>query len=70
VARCEKDGLISRVRDPDDGRAFRISLTARGRRLRRAAEATLAEIDDEIVAILGARKRDALIEALKGVMDL
>jgi DNA-binding MarR family transcriptional regulator len=70
VARCEKDGLIARVRDPGDGRAFRISLTARGRRLRRAAEATLAEIDDEIVAILGARKRDALIEALKGVMDL
>jgi DNA-binding MarR family transcriptional regulator len=70
VARCEKDGLIARVRDPDDGRAFRISLTARGRRLRTAAEATLAEIDDEIVAILGARKRDALIDALKGVMDL
>ena len=70
VARCEEDGLIARVRDPDDGRAFRISLTARGRRLRTAAEGTLAEIDDEIVAILGARKRDALIEALKGMMDL
>src|SRR5437763_15899678 len=51
VARCENDGLIARVRDPDDGRAFRISLTGRGRRLQTAAEATLAEIDDEIVAI-------------------
>ena len=70
VARCEKDGLIARVRDPDDGRAFRISLTARGRHLRAAAETTLAEIDDEIVAMLGARKRNALIEALKGVLDL
>jgi DNA-binding MarR family transcriptional regulator len=70
VALCEKDGLIARVRDPDDGRAFRISLTRRGRRLQAAAEATLAELDDEIVAALGARKRDALIEALKGVMDL
>lgn len=70
VALCEKDGLIARVRDPEDGRAFRISLTPRGRRLRTAAEATLAEIDDEIVAMLDARKRDALIEALKGVMDL
>ena len=70
VARCEKDGLIARVRDPDDGRAFRISLTARGRDLRAAAEATLGEIDDQMVAMLGARKRDALIEALKGVLDL
>jgi DNA-binding MarR family transcriptional regulator len=70
VARCEEDRLIARVRDPDDGRAFRISLTARGRRLQAAAEATLAELDDEIVAMLGVRKRDALIEALEGVMDL
>ena len=70
VALCEKDGLVTRERDPDDGRAFRISLTSRGRRLQQAAEATLAELDDEIVAELGARRRDALIEALKGVMDL
>lgn len=70
VALCEKEGLVTRERDPDDGRAFRISLTPRGRRLQQAAEATLAELDDEIVAELGTRGRDALIEALKGVMDL
>lgn len=70
VALCEKDGLVTRERDPEDGRAFRISLTSRGRRLQQAAEATLAELDDEIVAELGTRGRDALIEALQGVMDL
>jgi DNA-binding MarR family transcriptional regulator len=70
VALCEKDGLVIRERDPDDGRAFRISLTPRGRLLQQAAEATLAELDGEIVAELGAHRRDALIEALKGVMDL
>jgi DNA-binding MarR family transcriptional regulator len=70
VALCEKDGLVTRERDPEDGRAFRISLTPRGRRLQQAAEATLAELDDEIVAELGTHRRDALIEALKGVMDL
>jgi DNA-binding MarR family transcriptional regulator len=70
VALCEKDGLVTRERDPEDGRAFRISLTPRGRQLQQAAEATLAELDDEIVAELGTRRRDALIEALKGVMDL
>ena len=70
VALCEKDGLVTRKRDPEDGRAFRISLTPRGRRLQQAAEATLAELDHEIVAELGTHRRDALIEALKGVMDL
>jgi DNA-binding MarR family transcriptional regulator len=70
VALCEKDGLVTRERDPEDGRAFRISLTPRGRQLQQAAEATLAELDDEIVAELGTCKRDALIEALQGVMDL
>ena len=70
VALCDKDGLVTRERDPEDGRAFRISLTPRGRQLQQAAEATLAELDDEIVAELGIRRRDALIEALKGVMDL
>ena len=70
MALCEKEGLVTRDRDPDDGRAFRISLTPRGRRLQQAAEATWAELDDEIVAELGTRGRDALIEALKGVMDL
>ena len=70
VALCEKDGLVTRERDPEDGRAFRISLTPRGRQLQQAAEATLAELDDQIVAELGTRRRDALIEALKGVMDL
>ena len=70
VKLCEADGLVTRADDPRDGRAFRISLTGRGRRLQAAAETTLAELDGEIVARLGARKRDALIEALKGVMDL
>lgn len=70
VALCEKDGLVTRERDPEDGRAFRISLTPRGRRLQQAAEATLAELDDQIVAELGTHRRGALIEALQGVMDL
>src|SRR5919198_6042288 len=27
VSQCEHDGLVARERDPEDGRAFRISLT-------------------------------------------
>jgi DNA-binding MarR family transcriptional regulator len=70
VAQCEADGLVRRRRDDADGRAFRIELTDRGRRLRAVGRAVLAELDDEIAAALGPEDRDALERALKGVMQL
>jgi DNA-binding MarR family transcriptional regulator len=70
VAACEREGLVERRRDPDDGRAFRVRLTRRGSRFRRTAATILAELDAEIVGLLGRRDRDALVEALKGVMRL
>jgi DNA-binding MarR family transcriptional regulator len=70
VKQCEAAGLVARERDPDDGRAYRVALTARGRGLRAVADEELAAIDRELVERLGARRRDALIEALKGVMEL
>src|SRR5262249_47944314 len=69
VNECERAGLVARERDAEDRRAFRISLTARGRNLRAVAEEELAGLDARIVAALGRRKREALIEALKGVME-
>jgi DNA-binding MarR family transcriptional regulator len=70
VAACEEHGLVERRRDPDDGRAFRVRLTRRGKRFRRTAEAILADLDAEIVALLGRPRHDALVEALRGVMQL
>jgi DNA-binding MarR family transcriptional regulator len=70
LKQCEAVGLVARERDPGDGRAYRVSLTRRGRELQAVAEQTLAELDRELVALLGARRRDALVEALKGVMEL
>jgi DNA-binding MarR family transcriptional regulator len=70
VKQCEQAGLVERDRDPEDGRAFRVRLTARGRRFQVVAQAALADLDELLVEALGTRKRDALIEALKGVMDL
>ena len=70
VAQCEADGLVRRRRDTDDGRAFRVELTERGRRLRAVAQAVSAELDAEIGATLGAGDHDALKRALKGVLDL
>jgi DNA-binding MarR family transcriptional regulator len=70
LAQCEADGFVRRRRDDQDGRAFRVDLTDRGRRLRAVAQAVLAELDAEIGATVGPDDHDALRRALKGVMDL
>jgi DNA-binding MarR family transcriptional regulator len=70
VAQCEADDLVRRVRDAEDGRAFRLELTPRGRRLRTVAQRALGELDNEIVARLGHEQHDALKRALNGVMNL
>jgi DNA-binding MarR family transcriptional regulator len=70
VKLCEQDRLVVRERDVDDGRAFRVFLTARGRRFQAVADEVLLELDEDLVRSLGTRKRDALVEALKGVIDL
>jgi DNA-binding MarR family transcriptional regulator len=70
VRLCEDDGLVLRERDLDDGRAFRVSLSARGRRFQTVADEVLRELDEELVRSLGARKHDALVAALRGVIEL
>jgi DNA-binding MarR family transcriptional regulator len=70
VKLCEDEGLVERERDSDDGRAFRISLTKKGRRVRTVAREELERLDETIAAALGPKTKDALVEALKGVMDL
>ncbi len=68
--RCEADGLVLREPDPGDGRAFNVRLTDRGRAFRAVAEDVLDELDDELVRAVGRRNHDALLRALKGVMEL
>jgi DNA-binding MarR family transcriptional regulator len=70
VRLCEADGLVARERDPGDARAYNVHLTARGRTCRTVAEQVLGELDAALVQSLGARNRDALVRALKGVIDL
>jgi DNA-binding MarR family transcriptional regulator len=64
IAKCEAAGLVRRERDPHDGRAFRVVLTERGREFRTVAQPVLRELNGRV------GDRDALIRALKGVMDL
>jgi DNA-binding MarR family transcriptional regulator len=70
VRRCERDGLVRRERDPADGRAARVSLATRAREFRPVADQILRELDARVLAALGQRKRNALIEALEGVIGL
>jgi DNA-binding MarR family transcriptional regulator len=70
VRQGELDRLVERRRDPLDGRAFNVCLTPRGHALQAVAEDVLGELDDVLVRSLGRRDRDALVRALKGVMDL
>jgi DNA-binding MarR family transcriptional regulator len=70
VKQCEADGLVLRERDPADGRAFNVRLSDRGSAFRAVAEGVLAELDAELVNSVGARDRDALVRALKGVIEL
>ena len=70
VKLCEDAGLVIRERDPDDGRAFRIRLSPRGRELRSVAGSELRSLDAELVASLGKTNHAALRRALKGVIEL
>jgi DNA-binding MarR family transcriptional regulator len=70
VKECEQDGLVLRERDPDDGRAFRLRLSGKGREFQKTAEAVLASLDDELVRSLGKKEYEALKRALKGVTEL
>jgi DNA-binding MarR family transcriptional regulator len=70
VKHCEADGLVERERDPGDGRAFNVHLTARGHAFRTVADQVLGELDAALAQSLGTRNRDALVRALKGVIEL
>ena len=70
VRLCERDGLVVRERDAEDGRAFRIFLSHRAKAFRPVAKTVTRKIDQEVLAALGERQKAALARALKGVMEL
>ena len=64
---CERDGLVERRPDPEDGRATIVSLTPHARRFEPAAERVLGKLEREVAALFGPRQRATLRGAL---MDL
>ena len=65
----EREGLVRRERDPDDGRAFRIVLTDKAEKFRPVAEQTLRELGALARARLGQRRLEALKIDLKEWID-
>ena len=65
VRLLEREQLVRRERDPADGRAFRIVLTAKARRFAPTAEGTLAELAALALQRLGERRLAALKHDLK-----
>jgi DNA-binding MarR family transcriptional regulator len=65
VRLLEREQLVRRQRDPDDGRAFRIVLTAKARRFEPVAEYTLAELAALALDRLGERRLASVKHGLK-----
>jgi DNA-binding MarR family transcriptional regulator len=65
VRLLERDELVYRERDPDDGRAVRIVLTAKARRFEPVAERTLEELAVLAQQRLGERRLQSVKHALK-----
>jgi DNA-binding MarR family transcriptional regulator len=65
VRLLERDGLVSRQRDPADGRAFRVVLTAKARRFEPVAERTLEGLAVLARQRLGERRVQTVKHALK-----
>ena len=70
VRLTERNGLVRRERDREDGRAYRIHLTPRARSFLPVAERALAGLDDRVASRLSPADRTILTESLKEVMLL
>jgi MarR family transcriptional regulator, organic hydroperoxide resistance regulator len=70
VRLLERNGLVERRHDPEDGRAFRIHLTEKARAFQEAAEQILGELEAVVESRTTRNQRLALQRALKEVIEL
>jgi DNA-binding MarR family transcriptional regulator len=66
VDHLARRGYVERVADPDDARAARIRLTARGRTFGKAVRALVRAVEAEWAERIGARR----VEELKAALEL
>ena len=65
VSDLERAGYVARVEDPEDARAVRVRLTARGRAYARGARAFARSVEKEWAARIGEHRMKELCEALE-----
>jgi DNA-binding MarR family transcriptional regulator len=70
VRSVEEAGLVSRMRDSADGRAYRVSLTARGNALRPVAERVLGDLAVRVQGELSEEELESLFTSLRKVVEL
>ncbi len=69
LTRMERDGLIVRKKDPNDGRAQRIWLTEKARALHSPATAAAEGINSNALATLSKTERQAFFKILRKIID-
>src|SRR4051812_49524621 len=65
----QERGLISRERDPADRRARLLAATPRGRRVRDQVRRAIRKEEEQLLAALPAREREAFLKALPSLSD-
>jgi DNA-binding MarR family transcriptional regulator len=65
VRLCERDGLVKRQPDRDDGRATRVHLTAKARHFQPTAERVLARLERDAKRAVGEPRLAELRRSLK-----
>ncbi|TCT45025.1 DNA-binding MarR family transcriptional regulator [Martelella mediterranea] len=68
LSRMERDGLIKRQKDPDDGRVQRVVLTEHARTLRDPAIAAATTENEDALAALSGEERALFIELMQKVI--
>ncbi len=68
LARMERDGIVRRSVDASDGRAQRISLTAKGKARLSDVKAAMLEVVEEALAGVSQKERTALMSSLVKVV--
>lgn len=68
IDQLQKTGLIDRVKNPDDGRGFLISLSPEGHRLIDEAVAAHVQTQTELAAVLTDEQRNQLDELLRAFL--
>ncbi len=69
LSRMEKVDLVTRRRDPEDARSFKVYLTERGRDLREPLESRWQEVEDRMVEELSPEERVVLHRLLSRIRD-